>query len=74
MNTLNHYNHDFPENTSDQEEFSRDERKFMEIIIWSVQHQEKHNKIKLSFETTGVALPDAIQSEYKAFLEDVNSQ
>lgn len=58
MNTLNQYNHDFPENTTEQEELSRDERKFMDIIIRSVQRQDKYYKMKLTFKTTVVALPN----------------
>lgn len=56
---VNQYNHDFNEKTSgEQEEMSREERGFMDIVTSSVQLQDEHNKMKLPFRTTAVVLPN----------------
>lgn len=71
---VNQYNHYFNEITSeDQDEMSREERKFVEMVGNSVQLKEQHYKMKLPFKKENVAMPNK-QREYRSFPSDVISK
>lgn len=56
---INQYNHDFSEITStDQEEMSRDEKKFVEIVESSVQLKKGHYTFKLPFKREDESMPN----------------
>ena len=55
---INQYNNDFNEKASnDQEEMSREEKKFVEIVESSVQLKEGHYTMKLPFKKENVTIP-----------------
>ena len=56
---VNQYNHDFDENIScEQEEMSREELRFMDIVASSVQPEDQHYKMKLPFKNDAFVLPN----------------
>nr|XP_061785759.1 uncharacterized protein LOC133576497 [Nerophis lumbriciformis] len=58
---INQYMHDFNEQgPKDQEEMSREEMKYMELVESSVQLQDGHYQMKLPFKSENTSLPNNI--------------